>query len=205
MFDSVGTRDRVASYASNLADWDTTASGPVSFRLQIPDHLRSIFRTLETYGHYLKNNNKKGMRRNIKFDDTRKTLFMDICMGGESTWMSVSYELAADEMETLRPNCSARARLSSRGSQDGIPAARNQSPSPRVQPSSATSSSHYSSAASTQSWSTPTPGPSKEAENEMNVDDVRDIISHSMRRKRMDSKSSDMDKNRLRWIFLSQL
>ena len=55
VFDNIATRDRVASYTSNLAGWRDMGQGPASFRLNIPDHLRSIFRTLETYGHYLKN------------------------------------------------------------------------------------------------------------------------------------------------------
>ena len=119
VFNNVRTRDLVASYASNLADF-RHQTPPVNFRMEFPDHLRGVFRTLESHGHLLRGRLGKGMRRNIKFDDQKKSLYMDIFDPNNQDWLRIDPEFAAEEVELQRPRSNpARERLGSRTSHDG--------------------------------------------------------------------------------------
>ena len=116
VFSSVRVRNMVASYTSNLAEWKGSVP-PINFRMEFPDHLAGVFKTLDSYGHVLKGKLGKTTRRNIKFDDTKKTLYMDICPHNEKEWLRVDYELAREEMELVKPRtASARSRFGSLGS-----------------------------------------------------------------------------------------
>ena len=118
-FTNVRIRDMVASYASNLAKYKNS-NPPVNFRLEIPDCLRDVFRTLEKYGHTLKDRLGPGLKRHIKFDDQKKTLYMDVCKPTETEWIRVDFDFALEEVQQARGLCasaSARARLGSSSSQ----------------------------------------------------------------------------------------
>ena len=78
VFNSVRARDMVASYAPNLAQWRHSKC-PANFRLEIPDHLRHVFLTLEGHAHILRKRFGVELKRHIKYDDMRKTLVMDVC------------------------------------------------------------------------------------------------------------------------------
>ena len=97
-FDSIHSRDIAASYAPNLAD-HRAANGANSagIRLEIPDHLRGVFRTLERHGHNLKDTHKAGLRRSIKYDDTDLTLVLDACLPNSSDWFRVTYDDAVEQ------------------------------------------------------------------------------------------------------------
>ena len=47
VFSSIKVRDMVGSYTSNLANWKN-AVPPINFRLEFPDHLAGVFRTMVT-------------------------------------------------------------------------------------------------------------------------------------------------------------
>lgn len=97
-FDNITSRDIVSSYAPNLADYRRNNGGKAAgIRLEIPDHLRGVFRTLDRHGHTLKDRHGVGLRRNIKYNDTDMTLVMDACLPDSSDWFRVSYEDAVSE------------------------------------------------------------------------------------------------------------
>ena len=110
-FCDVQTRDMVARHATNLGRLNGT--GDLSnVRLEIPDSLTGVFRTLEQHAHEIRNEFGKGLKRRIKFDDVEQTLFMDICLPNEVEWMRVDYEFAQEETKHKRKTTvSARSRL----------------------------------------------------------------------------------------------
>ena len=87
-------RDVVQSYASNLSD----VQGEAGIRLDVPDHLRGIFRQFET--HAAKLRAKYGrIKRAIRFDDVNKSLYMDVKL--ETTqW----HRISAEEISKIRPD-----------------------------------------------------------------------------------------------------
>ena len=95
-FDTVQTRDCVASYAPNLADWRGKNAVHAGLRLEIPDYLCGVFRVLERHAHQLKEKNKDFFKRSIKYDDVNLTLVLDYCCREGGTWQRVGYEEAAE-------------------------------------------------------------------------------------------------------------
>ena len=93
-FDSVQTRDCVASYASNLANH--SGEQRPSLRLEIPDYLCGVFRVLERYAHILKCQNPAFFRRSIKYDDVNLSLVLDYCVVQGGEWYRATYDEAAN-------------------------------------------------------------------------------------------------------------
>ena len=106
VYDSIETRDIVASYAPNLSEW-RQIHGKASIRLEIPAHLAGVFRVLDRHCHNLKNQEGNGARRSIKYDDIGQTLFMDF-FPKEKEWVRIDYEEAA--AATRVRACSNRPR-----------------------------------------------------------------------------------------------
>ena len=76
-FDSTENRDFVSTLGSKLADLvDENGRPENGLRIQIPEHLRQIFRSLDNYGHLLKCRYGEDLRKYIKFDDTHRPLFL---------------------------------------------------------------------------------------------------------------------------------
>ena len=123
-FDSVQTRDCVASYAANLAAWRASNSNlRAGLRLVIPDFLCGVFRVLERHAHQLKSSNSF-FRRSIKFDDVNQTLFLDYCTKEGGQWQRIHYEEAA---ELTRGRYSSH-RSSTSSAKDVPPSKPNSSP-----------------------------------------------------------------------------
>ena len=92
-FDSIQTRDCVASYAPNLADWrGRNSAARASLRLEIPDYLCGVFRVLERHAHQLKEKNPGYFKRSIKYDDVNLTLVLDFCSREGAEWRRVHYD-----------------------------------------------------------------------------------------------------------------
>ena len=107
-FDSVQTRDVVASYASNLATWRSNNRGVnTGLRLEVPDHLCGVFRVLERHAHNLKTKHSY-FRRSIKYDDVELSLVLDYCIGENGTWQRANYQEAVEQtrgrLRGLRPS-----------------------------------------------------------------------------------------------------
>ena len=96
-FDSVQTRDCVASYASNLAGYTGDPALRPGLRLEIPDFLCGVFRVLERYAHILKCQNPTFFKRSIKYDDVNLSLVLDYCTAQGAEWQRATYEEAAEQ------------------------------------------------------------------------------------------------------------
>ena len=122
VFKDVSTRDLVFSYASNLAAHRSGGSPP-GIRLEFPDHLRGVFRTLETYGAEMRSRFGKDFKRSIKYDDAAMTLYIDVLFPGEQRWTKVDLEIADEELRKRRAveNESVRRRLGSLTEPTNIP------------------------------------------------------------------------------------
>ena len=106
-FDTVQTRDCVASYASNLANHEGVQRP--SLRLEIPDYLCGVFRVLERYAHFLKSKNPIFFRRSIKYDYVNLTLVLDYCTAQGGEWRRATYEEAAVQIRGKPRNTSSRS------------------------------------------------------------------------------------------------
>ena len=117
-FCDVATRDLVYSYAPNLARLRSDPSPP-GIRIEIPQQLTGVFKTLHEYGSSLRRTLGETFKRSIKFDDQRLSMYIDVLIPGDSSWTRVEYEVAAEEVEKRRRTASAgaRERLSSLSSQ----------------------------------------------------------------------------------------
>ena len=93
-FLSSHTRDVIQSYANNLAE----AQGKVGLRLDVPDHLRGLFRLFEMHAAALKARHGS-LRRSIKFDDVTRSLSMDVKLD-DTQW----HRISAEEMFRVERN-----------------------------------------------------------------------------------------------------
>ena len=92
LFKTADERDVVQSYTSNLA----TAKSPAGLRMEIPDHLRGLFKQFEKHAGALKQKHKD-LKRSIKFDDSNQSLAMDVKLSGATGW----HRVTATEMRQL--------------------------------------------------------------------------------------------------------
>ena len=75
LFSSIEVRDRVASYARNLAEFiDGQGKPTAGIRIDVPDHLSGVHRTLLQYGHAMwsKHRRDPNLKRNLRFDDVER-------------------------------------------------------------------------------------------------------------------------------------
>ena len=86
-------RDEVRAHAKNLGG---TGDNPAGCQLEPPDHLKAHYQTFQSLAYCIKKKNP-GLKRNIKFEDERRTLVMDLKIDDE--WRTVEYE---DARKTLR-------------------------------------------------------------------------------------------------------
>ena len=103
-FRDTGDRDAVQSYAPNLANM----AGKAGIRLEVPTHLRRVFRLLESHGGELKKAHPS-VKRAIKFDDASRSLVLDVKINEGEGWMRVDPEMA-EESKRIRgktPNSSS--------------------------------------------------------------------------------------------------
>lgn len=119
VFKDVPTRDMVVSFASNLANYRNEARPP-GIRPEVPDSLRGVFQTLDSYAVMLKKKTGPQFRRSIKFQDSDQSMFLDVCFPGDSKWSRISFEIANEEVKKARnaETNELRDRLSSITSSD---------------------------------------------------------------------------------------
>ena len=83
-FTTSQARDVVQSYAVNLSE----AGGTAGLRLDVPDHLRGLFRLFEVHAAALRDRYGT-VKRAIRFDDTEMSLYMDVKLG-HTGWHRIS-------------------------------------------------------------------------------------------------------------------
>ena len=74
-------RDLVQSYAVNLSK----ANGNAGIRMELPEHLRGLFKLFEAHGASLRQR-FPGLKRSIKYDDVSQSLCMDVRMPDKDKW-----------------------------------------------------------------------------------------------------------------------
>ena len=97
LFSSIEVRDRVSSYARNLSAFIDAAGRPTAgIRIDVPDHLLGVHRTLIQYGHamWIKHKKDPEMKRNIRFDDVELSFCIDFRFPAHKDWISVSFQRA---------------------------------------------------------------------------------------------------------------
>ena len=84
-YESVEARDVVRSAATNLA-----GKGPdYGIRLEVPNHLRTAMRSLQTLSYELRQKNPEA-RRNILYDDETQNLVLDFQLRAAAPWRRVT-------------------------------------------------------------------------------------------------------------------
>ena len=68
-------------------------------RIDYPAFLGPTFRDLEWYGAFLRRVHGPGTRRNIKFDEERTSLYMDVAVPHQKEWLRVSPQMARAERD----------------------------------------------------------------------------------------------------------
>ena len=80
-FQTTDIRDAVKGAARNLA-----GRGPeYGVRLELPNHLKSAMKTLQSVSYELKTK-YPGAKRNVLFDDETMDLVLDFCLGDDKPW-----------------------------------------------------------------------------------------------------------------------
>jgi hypothetical protein len=64
--------------------------------MDYPDYLRPEFRALEKLGAKLRKYHGQGLKRNIRFDDENRNLYMDVKLPNEDEWFKVTPAMARD-------------------------------------------------------------------------------------------------------------
>ena len=88
-FMDVGDRDVIQSYAPNLSNH----GGKAGIRLEIPTHLRHTFRILDNHSSESKKRHN-GAKRLIKFEDSTKSLVLDMKISDEEGCIRIDAETA---------------------------------------------------------------------------------------------------------------
>ena len=115
-FRSANLRDNAASHARNLGNCVDEKNFPTAgIRPEIPDHLNGLHKELKIYGGILRRNHGEGLRRNIKFDDSSLSLYMDVRLPGADEWLKVDWDIVREAKFEREKNSSAdtRRRLTS--------------------------------------------------------------------------------------------
>lgn len=94
VFASSRERDIVQSYASNLAK----VQGKAGIRMELPEHLRGLFKTFEAHSASLRRR-FPGLKRAIKYNDQTQSLCMDVRMPDKMRWHKIG---EAEMWEILR-------------------------------------------------------------------------------------------------------
>ena len=81
VFASSKERDLVQSYAINFAK----SNGKAGIRMELPEHLRGLFKLFEIHGANLRQR-FPGLKRSIKYEDVSQSLCMDVRMPEKDKW-----------------------------------------------------------------------------------------------------------------------
>ena len=94
----MAARDLVQSYARNLGEWVDKENKPLAgLRMEIPERLMGDFKTLEMYGHNMKQKHGKQFKRHIKTDDTTLGLYMDAYIPKLKKWTRLDIDTAKED------------------------------------------------------------------------------------------------------------
>ena len=99
LFKTASTRDTVISASSKLSDRIDNSGRPTAgIRIEVPHCLKDDFNLLNKFGQRLKARHGPGTRRHVKFDDSNRSLFLNMKLPGDDRWSRVDVDLARRSM-----------------------------------------------------------------------------------------------------------
>ena len=99
-FKRVEDRDTVYSYARSLAKTGSKAG----IRLEIPQHLRTAFRLLETHANAVRAAIGPTMKRSIRFDDVERSMVLSIKLSEHDPWITIDATQAGEARRLKNEN-----------------------------------------------------------------------------------------------------
>ena len=106
------SRDRIFSCGPKLASYRDAANKPTcGIRLHIPGHLMSHFKTLESFAGMLREKHGSQMKKHIKFDEHKRSLFIQIKHEDDKEWVDFGVEQAREEKERMNQRRVVRSHL----------------------------------------------------------------------------------------------
>ena len=94
-FTSTAARDLVQSHAKNISSWIGEDGKPLAgVRMEVPERLMSDFKSLEQYGHAMREKYGREFKRHTKMDDAGLCVYLDVYLPGPKVWMRVDVDLA---------------------------------------------------------------------------------------------------------------
>ena len=104
VFYDIESRDLVAAHSKHLSSAVDDQGNPTAgLRMDIPLHLMSTFKLLEAHGHKMRMRYGSDFKRHVRFDDGRKSLYLNVRLPGERLWTRISPDFAGEcarEMES---------------------------------------------------------------------------------------------------------
>ena len=90
----------ILSYAKNLAKYiDSRGQPTAGMRMEIPKHLQSTYKILDSYGYNLQERHGKRTRRIIKFDYIERSLFLAYKIPDSDIWHHITPAMATKYRE----------------------------------------------------------------------------------------------------------
>ena len=110
IFNDPEIRDLVSGYARNLSEhFDINGKPTAGIRTDVPFHLRQTYKMLDDHGFALRKRYGEGFKRHIKFDDIKKSFFLNVKLPETDQWEVLSADFvqqiateAESSTETLR-------------------------------------------------------------------------------------------------------
>ena len=97
IFCDIESRDLVTAHSKHLSTAvDDQGNPKAGLRLDIPLHLMSTFKSLEAHGHKMRMRYGNDFKRHVRFDDDRKSLYLNVRLPGERLWTRISPDFARE-------------------------------------------------------------------------------------------------------------
>ena len=130
-YQNVDDRDYVMAKARNLGELvDDKGKPTAGMRMEVPGYLMSVFRDLNNYAYLVRKSGGKGSKTYTKFDDTSRSLYLEVKIPSSDSWLRITPEKARElivestskELRELQKRMgrrnSARSESSSYGESD---------------------------------------------------------------------------------------
>ena len=130
-------KDEIIIKFANIATWDTVVRASAKLagsidrdgrptagiRIKVPRRLRMAFSILFRYGQQLTGRHGEGTRKHVKFDNTTRSLYLNVKLPGDERWSRVSLEVARRGVKArkLLSNEELEQRLEAPGLQGSRP------------------------------------------------------------------------------------
>ena len=96
-------RDDILARGPMLAEYRDPNNKPTAgIRLDIPQHLLGVFKTLEAFGYALKRQHGNSFRKHVKFDEYARTLYIQVGIKNQDSDERIEWrDYSAEEARNL--------------------------------------------------------------------------------------------------------